>query len=204
MNSRIWFSALLIVLTKGALAQDCVLVVCGKDDYCEVTPARVVASLPAGLEIRSIRGNTKVAMRGEAATADCKPSGRLQNIVSADRASLYGAIQVSGTLRVKGILRFEPNDGGVLEFRPTKDAFRGNGKFFNANFERIKLDEAQPPVRVAPPSSLAKADCWQASATAELSDFSVLIGDSSSAGSYARRAQVTGVHGFVKCKWGGE
>ena len=204
MKSRIWLYGFLLAGAPFAFAQDCLLLTCGNDDSCEVTPAQLVASLPPGLQIRSIRGNTKVAFRGEAAVAHCSPSGRLPNIVSADRASLYGALEITGSLKVSGILRYEPNDGGELEFRPRKESFAGTGKFFKANFQRIKLDAAQPPVRVTPPSNLAQADCWQATAKAELVDFAVVIGDSSSAGAYAKQARVVELGRFSKCVWGGE
>jgi len=61
----------------------------------------------------------------------------------------------------------------------------------------------QPAVNVVPPRPLAGADCWQAQATAQLSDFSVLVGDTSAAGTYPRRARITAVHGFTRCTWGG-
>lgn len=105
---------------------------------------------------------------------------------------------------VPGILRFEPNDGGELEFRPALGVFHGAGRFFKANFTRIKLDEAKPSVRIAPPESLTRANCWEANASAELSDFSVLIGDTSAAGTYAQQARITQVGGFAKCTWGGD
>ncbi|MFN3436688.1 MAG: hypothetical protein ACK41V_03270 [Acidovorax sp.] len=57
------------------------------------------------------------------------------------------------------------------------DTLQSSGHFFKTNFARIKLDEAQPAVKIDPPPSLAKADCWQAKVAAELSDFSVLVGD---------------------------
>lgn len=197
-------SALLLAGTPAAFAQDCYLLTCGSTDACEVEPARLVASLPAGLEIQSIRSHTKVALRGEAATAECKAVGQLPQVVSADQASLYGAVQLKGRLKVSGVLRFEPNDGGVLEFRPATASFAATGKFFQQHFTRIKLDGAEPAVRVTPPPSLAQANCWQTPATAELSDFSVVVGDSSSAGTYARKARVTSLGRFKQCTWGSD
>lgn len=204
MNSRCTTTILLAASMQGALAQDCVLLTCGPDDYCEVTPSRLTATLPPALEIRSIRGNTKIASRGEAAASNCRPMNRLPSVLSADEVSIFGSVQVAGNLQTAGVLRFEPNDGGELEFRPAKDAFQSFGRFFRTNFERIKLDEAQPPVTVVPPAALAKADCWEARATAELTDFSLLIGDTSAAGTYVRQARITKVGSFKKCIWGGE
>lgn len=110
---------------------------------------------------------------------------------------------VAGKLQTRGTLRYEPNVGGVLEFRPGREALQAGGPFFKANFGCIKLDEAQPAVAITPPRALAKGDCWQAKATAELSDFSVLIGDTSAAGAHVRKARITQVSGFERCAWGG-
>ncbi|WP_458233009.1 hypothetical protein [Roseateles sp. P5_E8] len=204
MNRHLLVSTLLLVSTHAALAQDCIRITCGQDDYCEATPSRLTAALPPGFEIRSIRGNTKIASQGEVALLECRPASHLPVGVSADKASIYGSVHVTGKLHASGTLRFEPNDGGELEFRPDKETLQVAGRFFKANFTRIKLDEAQPSVKIAPPKSLAGANCWQAKATAELSDFSVLIGDTSAAGTYARQARVTQVSGFTKCIWGGK
>ncbi|MBX9900691.1 MAG: hypothetical protein K2Y28_07895 [Burkholderiaceae bacterium] len=187
-----------------ASAQDCVRLICAKGDDCSITPARLTAKFPAGFEVTSIGSNTKIASRGDAGTLECKPVSHLTNEVSLDQISIYGNLKIVGKLQATGILRFEPNDGGELEFRPNKETFKNTGKFFTRAFERIKLDSAQPSVGIKPPKNLSKADCWQASATAELSDFSVTIGDTSSAGTYAMRARITEVKNFTKCTWGGE
>ena len=204
MKLHLLLPILLVGSTQAALAQDCVRLICDKGDDCSIAPSRLTAKFPAGFEIKSIGSNTKIARRGEAAILDCRPVNRLSNEVSLDQASMYGNVQIAGTLQATGILRFEPNDGGELDFRPIKETFKSSGKFFRSNFERIKLDGAQPTVTVKPPRDLSKADCWQAYATAELSDFSVVIGDTSAAGTYASRARITGVNTFTKCKWGGE
>ena len=203
-NRHLLWPTLLLASTQVAVAQDCVRIACGQADGCEVSPSRLTAALPPGLDIRSIRGNTKIATHGEAALLECRPASRLAAAVSADRASIYGAVQVTGKLHASGILRFEPNDGGELEFRPGKETLRTGGHFFKTNFARIKLDEAQPPMKIAPPQSLATANCWQAHAKVELSDFSVLIGDTSAAGTYARQARITQASGFTHCTWGGK
>ncbi|RYE79796.1 MAG: hypothetical protein EOO80_05485 [Oxalobacteraceae bacterium] len=204
MNRHLLASILLLASAQAALAQKCIRIACDQGDYCEVAPSRLTAALPPGFEIRSIRGNTKIASQGEAALLECRPASRLPVMVSADKASIYGSVHVTGKLHASGTLRFEPNDGGELEFRPDRETLQVAGRFFKTNFMRIKLDEAQPSVKVAPPKSFASADCWQANATAELSDFSVLIGDTSAAGTYARQARVTQVNGFTKCTWGGK
>lgn len=187
-----------------ASAQDCVRLISTKGDDCSITPARLTAKFPAGFEVTSIGNNTKIASRGDAGILDCKPASRLANDISLDQATLYGSVKITGKLKAIGILRFEPNDGGELEFRPSKETFKNTGKFFSRTFERIKLDIAQPSITIKPPQDLAKADCWKADATAELSDFSVTIGDTSSAGTYAMRARITKVNNFTKCTWGGE
>lgn len=204
MHRHLLWPALLLASAQVALAQDCVRITCGQADGCEAFPSRLRAALPPGFEIRSIRGNTKIATRGEAALLECRPASRLAAVVSADQASIYGAVHVTGKLHASGILRFEPNDGGELEFRPGKETLQAGGHFFKTNFARIKLDEAQPSVKIAPPQSLAQANCWQANAKVELSDFSVLIGDTSAAGTYARQARITQASGFTQCTWGGK
>lgn len=204
MNSYFLLPILLVASAQTALAQDCVRLICSKGDDCSIAPARLTARFPAGFEVKSIGSGTKIASRGEAGILDCRPVSHLPNEVSLDQASMYGSVQVSGRIQASGILRFEPNDGGELEFRPIKETFKSTGKFFRRNFERVKLDGARPPISVKPPRDLAKADCWQANATAELSDFSIVIGDTSAAGTYAGRARITGVNTFTKCTWGGE
>ena len=194
----------LVASAHAAPAQDCLELVCTQGDECSIPPTGLTAAFPAGLKITSIGANTKLASHGDAGILDCRPVHRLPIEVSLDRGSIYGTVQVAGKLEVSGILRFEPNDGGDLEFRLGKEAFRGAGKFFRENFRSVKLDRAQPPVSVKPPKSLANADCWQARATAELSDFSVVIADTSAAGTSARRARIASVKGFTKCTWGGE
>lgn len=204
MTRHLLVSTFLVVSTQAALSQDCVRITCGQDDYCDVSPSRLTAVLPSGFDIRSIRGNTKIAGRGEAALLECRPANRLPGAMSADHASIYGSVYVTGKLQVSGIVRFEPNDGGELDFRPGKETLQTGGRFFRTNFSRIKLDESQPPVKITPPQSLAKADCWQANVTVELTDFSVVIGDTSAAGTSARQARITQVSGFTKCTWGGK
>lgn len=210
--ASVLLGALVLLLVGAASAQPaaaqdrCVRLICGQgseDDYCTIRPARLVARMPAAFAIVAIRGNTSIATQGDAATANCAPAKRLPQEVSLDRASLYGSVEVTGQLQANGILRFEPNDGGELEFRPGREAFKGTGPFFRTHFQRIKLDSVQPAVNVTPPRMLAGADCWQAQATAQLSDFSVLVGDTSAAGTYPRRARITAVHGFTRCTWGG-
>lgn len=196
-------AALLPVLAGPASAQDCLRLDCGPGEACSIRPARLTARMPAGFAITSIRGHSAIATRGDAGSAACQPVQQLPRPLSLDQASLYGSVQIAGRLQVPGTLRFEPHDGGALEFRPARAAFHGTGPFFRAHFERIKLDAAQPPVAIAPPRRLAQADCWQAQATAELSDFSVLVGDTSAAGTYPQRARITAIHGFSACTWGG-
>jgi len=196
-------AALLPVLAGPASAQDCLRLDCGPGKECSIRPARLTARMPAGFAITSIRGHSAIATRGDAGSAACQPVQQLPRPLSLDQASLYGSVQIAGRLQVPGTLRFEPHDGGALEFRPARAALHGTGPFFRAHFERIKLDAAQPPVAITPPRRLAKADCWQAQATAELSDFSVLVGDTSAAGTYPHRARITAVHGFTACTWGG-
>lgn len=204
MKPRIWLCAFLFVSSKGALGQDCVQLDCGKNVDCNVTSSMLAASLPAGLEIKSLGSGTRISFVYDAAIADCRASRAFPKGASADQATFRGTVQVKGTLRASGIVRFEPNDGGNLEFRPAISTFVGTGNFFRSNFRQIKLDEAQPSVVVTPPRSLAKVNCWQATAKAQLTDFSIVIADTSSAGSYARVARISKVSGFSKCEWGGK
>lgn len=204
MVPHLLVSTLLLASVQVALAQDCIRLACAPADNCEIAPSRLTAKLPPGFDIRSIRGNTKIANSGEAALLECRPASSLGTVWSADQASIYGAVRVAGKLHAQGLLRFEPNDGGDLDFRPDRTSLQAGGPFFRTNFARIKLNEAQPSVKVTPPQRLAQADCWQANATVELSDFSVLIGDTSAAGTYARHARITKVSGFHRCTWGGK
>jgi hypothetical protein len=182
----------------------CVAISCGQDD-CQVTPSRLTAALPPGLEIRAIRGGTRIAAKGDAWRPDwCPEVARLPKVLSADQVSIFGLLHVVGKLQATGILRFEPNDGGELDFRPDKNTFQGTGKLFKENFDRVRLDNAEPSVKITPPRSLAKADCWQANATVELTDFDITpIITSSKGGTSARQARVTQVTRFTKCIWGG-
>jgi len=182
----------------------CVAISCGQD-RCQVTPSRLTAALPPGLEIRAISNGTRIAAKGDAWRPDwCPEVARLPKVLSADQVSIFGLLHVAGKLQAKGILRFEPNDGGELDFRPDKNTFQGTGKLFKENFDRVKLDIAEPSVKITPPQSLAKADCWQANATVELTDFDITpTSTSSKDGTYARQARVTKVTRFTKCIWGG-
>lgn len=205
MRARLLF--LLVACSAScAWADDCVMLVCGAGaagDACVVTPSQLVATMPRGFAITEIRGNTKVALRGDAGLAQCRPAPRLAGTVSLDQASLYGAVSVTGTLRVTGVLRFEPNDGGELAFAPAPALFAGTGKFFRSHFRSIKLDEAQPAPTIKVPANLAKANCWTAKATVELSAFSIVVGDTSAAGTYAGKARVTALRDVGECVWGG-
>lgn len=77
MGRHFLLSMLSFATTQAALSQDCVTLVCAQGDHCEITPSGLTAALPHGLEIRSVRGQTKIATRGEAVLLDCRPVGRL-------------------------------------------------------------------------------------------------------------------------------
>ena len=202
MKFALLLSILLTASLPTAHAQDCVQILCGRD-YCSNQPSQLVAKFPAGMQISSIHNGTTVTTRGEAALLNCAPRIRLLRTVSLDQASIYGGLEIAGTLRATGILRFEPNDGGELMFEPTKGTFNGAGAFFKNHFWLIKLDGLTPPVTLKVPRSLSESNCWKANATAEISDFEIAIVDSSKGGTYARKGRITDIHAFTKCTWGG-
>ena len=98
MTRHLLLSTLLLAPAQAALAQDCVRVACAQGDHCEITQFALTAVLPPGLEVRSIRSNTKIATRGDAALLDSRHAGRLAAVVSANQASIYGAVYVAGKL----------------------------------------------------------------------------------------------------------
>ncbi|MGZ5127745.1 MAG: hypothetical protein ACXWC1_33685, partial [Burkholderiales bacterium] len=96
---------------------------------------------------------------------------------------------------------YEPNDGGEFSFRPHLP-FKTSPKIFLRNFESIKLDRVSPPLSVRTPAQVRSADCWEATATASFRDFSVVVEDSSNAGTYALKALISKIQGFARCEWG--
>lgn len=186
-------------------AADCYLILCTPEEdpltECTVTPSRLSATLPAGLSISAIRGHTAIAPKDGDARYDrvCQKRAALPEAVSLDRGSLYGAVQIAGTLTANGLLRYEPNDGGTLAFLPEKALFAHTGSFFRKEFEMLKLDAAQPAPNLHPPRSLAHANCWTAQATLRATDFDLVVGDSSAAGNYVRRLTLTNVRNFRPC-----
>lgn len=203
-------TVLLVLATHGHAAPPpaCVRVVCpgnGSDDPACTVPAHALsAALPSGLRVAAIRGHTGFAERGEATGPACAAVARLGQPLSLDTGSMYGAVQVTGALSTTGTLRYEPNDGGELEFRPAPATLRRGGAFFQRAFARLKLDEARPATPITPPAALQNASCWQADATLKATDFWVVVGDSSSAGTYVQQRTLSGVRNFRACQWGGQ
>ena len=157
-----------------------------------------------GLSIKALRGYTAVAPHDSEAsyTRACRKVSRLPQPVSLDQGSIYGAIEITGTFRANGVLRFEPNDGGELMFLPEKALLEKAGPFFRSKFEMLKLDVAERQSSVRPPKSLANANCWIAKATITATDFDLIVGDTSAAGNYVRRMTITNAHTFRPCEWG--
>lgn len=197
-----------LVFSFTANAADCFLIMCKPDgenpNECAVSPAKLSAVMSPGLSIRAIRGYTAVAPHDEDAsyTRACRKSSRLPEPVSLDQGSIYGGIEITGTLKSNGVLRYEPNDGGELMFLPDSALFEGAGLFFHREFKILKLDMAKPQSSVRPPKSLAKANCWVARATIRATDFDLIVGDTSAAGNYVRRMALTNVREFRQCEWG--
>lgn len=191
--------------TAGAAhaAPLCYLVTCAQGETCEVRPPGVTAALPPGMRLHVLRGFTKVYPGEEAEPHGCTRVLRLPQTVSLDAGHLYGGLAITGRLQVPGVLRYEPNDGGEWMFVPDASALAGGGRFFRAKFAQIKLDEALPARPVPPTAALRQADCWQARGQLDATDFDVVVGDTSAAGTYARHARVSGLHGFAACRWGG-
>jgi hypothetical protein len=188
----------------------CFLVTChtiGKEtDDCSVKTSNLKANLPSGLSISKIRGRTVVATDNDARyDRECVQVSQLPMQISLDQGSIYGALEITGTIKATGVLRYEPSDGGEFDFIPDATAFLHNGRFFRPKFfGRLKLDQAKPHITVQPPKSLAKATCWQALATIEARDFHLLVGDSSSAGPWVQHLRLTNVRDFAACTWGGK
>ena len=196
------------VASLSTLAADCYLIMCkpagDASSECTVSPSRMSAAMPPGLTIDGIRGYTAVAPHDSNASYSraCEKTSRLPQPVSLDEGSFYGAIQISGTLRTNGVLRYEPNDGGELWFLPEKSLFEKAGPFFRKEFEMLKLDTANPQATIRPPKSLANANCWIAEATISAAGFDLVVGDTSAAGNYVRKTTITNAHAFKKCEWG--
>jgi hypothetical protein len=191
----------------SAFASDCFLVLSRLDgdryDVGQISPSNLTAALPPGFFITSIRNFTYVILRGDAFGEQCTRVTKLPSPISLDAASVYGQISISGKLKWRGVLRYESNDGGRLEFVPNKNYLATGGRFFQDGFTRLKLDEAMPTVSLSPPRQLKSANCWQAKAILEASGFSMLAGDSSLAGTYVEKAQLRDVSDFRRCQWGG-
>lgn len=208
MNHIIIAGVCLSVTSFSALAADCYLIMCkpagDHASECTVSPSLMSAAMPLGLTIDGIRGHTAVAPhdRDVSYSRTCQKVSRLPQPVSLDEGSIYGAIQISGTLHANGVLHYEPNDGGDLWFLPEKTLFEKAGPFFRKEFETLKLDAATPQATISPPKSLKNASCWIARATMSASGFDLVVGDTSSAGNYVRRMSITNVHSFRRCELG--
>lgn len=172
-------------------------------DHCTAPSSNLSAKMPRGFSITSVNGNAAISAHSETGFQSCAQTPALRRPISLDSGSLYGGMAVSGTLRATGVLRYEPNDGGELEFRPDAEAFAGTGPFFRAHFNRLKLDSAQPSPVVVPPPALRNADCWQAKASIVATDFRVLVGDTSAAGVYVDKLRLDDIREFTACQWGG-
>lgn len=195
-------------MSFSAFASDCVLIMCKPNgegsSECAVSPSRISAAMPSGLSIKAIRGYTAVSPhdRDASHTRGCRKASRLPEPVSLDQGSIYGAVEITGTLRTNGVLRYEPNDGGELMFLPDKTLFEKTGPFFRREFAMLKLDVAKPQSSVRPPKSLANANCWTAKAAIIATDFDLIVGDTSAAGNYVGRMSITNAHEFRQCEWG--
>lgn len=205
--------ALLAGISLGAqsasFTDKCFLVMCSVqgsyNDACSVAPSKLTAVLPPGFSITSIRNFTYVSPRqysGGEFGEQCPRVTRLPLPISLDVGNVYGAISIAGTLKSEGILRYEPNEGGTLEFWLPRDSLMNGGRFFRGAFARLKLDSAKPTPSVSPPKRLKNANCWQAKAVLEATGFSLLIGASSEAGTYVERARLSDVRDFQACSWG--
>lgn len=206
MQHRLIVGLIASLSVLAAHAAECYLIQCAPEGEssaeCTVTPSRLSAILPAGLSISGIRGHTAIAPHDGDARYDraCQKLPRLPETVSLDQGSLYGAVQISGTFIADGLLHYEPNDGGTLAFLPEKPAFADSGPFFRREFERLKLDAAQPAPNLHPPRSLARANCWTAQATLRATGFDLVVGDTSAAGNYVRKLSLTKIRNFRSCK----
>lgn len=193
---------ILAAFAQAAHAQNCVQLNCN-DGYCSFEPTRFKAKFPANFEVRSVAigHNMRIATddHGHPAILDCSVVTRLPSITSLDRSELLGWLKIAGKLQATGTLSFEPREGGYLVFAPDKDTFSSTGKFFRTYFKDINLDQAQPPVKVKLPANLTKAECWEAKATVELSDFTVAIVDSCEGGTSVGHARIRAISAFSSC-----
>ena len=203
MKYTLPFIVFLAAFAQVAHAQNCVQLNCN-GGYCSFEPTRFKAKVPASFEIKSIAigHNMRIAALGSdhPATLDCSVVTRLPNVTSLDRTELLGWLKIAGKLQATGTLSFEPREGGNLLFTPDEKTFSSAGEFFRTYFRGINLDDAQPQVKVKLPANLAEAECWEANATMELSDFTVAIVDSCEAGTSARRARITAISTFSSCE----
>lgn len=203
MKTTLPLIAILTAFTHVAHAQNCVQFNCN-EGYCAFEPGRFKAKFPVSFEVESIAigHNTRIAAPGREhpANLDCSAATRLPSVTSLDETELLGSLKIAGKLQATGRLNFEPREGGNLVFAPDEKTFRNTGKFFRTYFRGINLDEAQPPIKVKLPAHLAKAECWEAKASVELSDFTVAIVDSCEGGTSARRARITAISAFSGCE----
>ena len=195
---------------SASFTDRCFLVMCSVqgsyNDTCSIAPSKLKAVLPPGFSITSIRNFTYVSPRqysGGEFGEQCPRVTRLPLPISLDVGNVYGAIPMAGTLKSAGTLRYEPSEGGTLEFRLSRESLGNGGRFFREQFVRLKLDSAKPTPSVAPPKQLMDANCWQATAVLEATGFSLLIGASSEAGTYVESARLSDVRDFRACRWGG-
>jgi hypothetical protein len=157
----------------------------------------VAATLPEGLRIAAVRG---LYVDDGSAYRGIDPRKEAVNLDrdDADGNSIAGALLLSGRLTLTGLLRYEPSNGWHWIF-VSDQPIGGAATAFQRAMATLALDRDDGAPLATPPASLASERCWEASATARISDAVVLMGDSELAGMRPMSLRLSKVRDFRAC-----
>jgi hypothetical protein len=112
----------------------------------------------------------------------------------------FGQILLVGHSTLEGTLTYEPGNSGELWFEPRGHPISGSGTAFSRVMSQLKLARAYAPAEFHVPISLRKS-CWTATATIQINDVWVTIGESDEAGAYPAQYRVISVvnHKAQRC-----
>lgn len=128
------------------------------------------------------------------------PKSRPVNLDSYDSRgnSLDGRYYFSGHLRLKGILRFEPSDGGELFFYPTAPVTMPKSAL-EPSFRRLKMIPNGQYTTYSIDQRIRTLECAEALAEIVVKEVYVIVDDSEEAGAYPTVVELVRVSPYKPC-----
>jgi hypothetical protein len=126
-----------------------------------------------------------------------------QRAVNLDRYDQYGNTAIGryyfqGQLRMGGLLRFEPSDGGDLYFVPAQPVQMPRPTI-EPYFRSFKLIPYGQDSTFSITKSIRTMGCAEARAQIVIHDVMVIANDSDEAGTYPRRVEVLRISSYTPC-----